>query len=72
MKVGLFLVGLIVGGGIAAGASDAQEYHQTTAKAAGRSAPMSSLAPPSSQHGSIGGPVTKVNGISGMVRRSKH
>jgi hypothetical protein len=32
MKVCLFLVGLIVGGGIAAGASDAQEFHQTTGK----------------------------------------
>jgi hypothetical protein len=72
MKIGLFLVALATASGMATGSGDAQERHPTTAKTVGKPAPVSSLARPSSQHGSIGGPVSKVNGINGMVGKPKH
>jgi hypothetical protein len=71
MRVHRILFVLAVGGGVAAGSVDAQELHRITPQAAGRPAPTSS-GPAGSHHGSLGGPVNKVNGIDGSFRRPKH
>jgi hypothetical protein len=66
------LFALVVGAGLAAGSADAQELHRIMPQAAGRPAPISATGPAGAHHGSLGGPVNKVNGIDGSFRRPKH
>ena len=72
MRVGLFLISLVVLGGFVENTSHAQQAPKAVAKPVAKPAPAGSAGPAKSQRGTVGGPANKSSGISGTGSRPKH